>query len=59
MMDFQSQLYFNNHWVNLNVNFDISIGGHIDEDQSNKGFPNLKNGLIAYFLKSQVRYSYY
>ena len=33
----------------MNVRFGISIGGHINEDQSNQGLPDCKNGLVAFF----------
>ena len=50
MTDLQSWLYFSNRWMSLNDRFDISIDGHTDKDQSNKGFLNLKNGLQKYCL---------
>ena len=50
MTDLRSRLYFNNHWINFNVRFDIYVDGHIDEDQSNKDLPNLKYCIIP-FLK--------
>ena len=48
MADLQSHLYYNNHWIKLNVHFDISIDGYIDEDESNEGVPNLKNGWLLF-----------
>ena len=43
------RLLFNGHWINLNVQNNISIDGHIDRDQSEEGFPNLKNALVSFF----------
>ena len=49
MMELQTQSCFNNRWIKLNVRWDIILDGHTDEDQSNRGFLNLKNALITVF----------
>ena len=46
-------LYFSNRWISLNLHFDITIDGQINEDQSNEGFPNLKNGLIDVYKRQK------
>ena len=51
MADLQSWLYLNNCCINLNICFDISMNGHIDEDQSYKDFTNLK---MVWLLFSKV-----
>ncbi|KAG7299154.1 hypothetical protein JYU34_017689 [Plutella xylostella] len=47
------RLLFNGHWVNVNVQNNVSIDGHIDKDQSEEGFPNLKNALACFFRDHQ------
>lgn len=43
------RLLLNRSWVNLNVQSNSSIGGHIVRDQSKEGFPNLENALLIFF----------
>ena len=55
MADFQSSdgYSFFNNWINLNVHYDVSIDSHIDKDQSNEVFPNLKNGWLLFLKKNK------
>lgn len=43
------RILFNGQWLNLDVQNNSSIDGHIDRDQSEEGFPNLRNALFTFF----------
>ncbi|XP_076393046.1 uncharacterized protein LOC143266003 [Megachile rotundata] len=42
-------LSFNNIRVGIDIGYEMAVNGHIDIDNGDEGFPNLKNGLIMFF----------
>lgn len=44
-----TRLLFDGPWLNLDVQSNSSIDGHLDTDQNEEGLPNLENALINCF----------
>lgn len=44
-----SKVMFNKSKVSIEVEYEAVFNGHIDNDNNNDGFPNLKNALTAFF----------
>lgn len=51
--EFLSEITFDNSPINIEVEHETSFNGHIDNDFSNDGFPNLKNALTAFFREQK------